>query len=106
MEPKPTKQQLIHFDAWGQPVGLTPLDKDLFNADKTAKDGPQGGPSFTSGSGQRAEMPGSSTADGAVYNAMGGKPNEGYDTYEQISTTREGSWGLGVFLKKLFKGRL
>ena len=39
---------------------------------------------------------GSSTGEGEVYNAMGGRPNEGYDTMSNPSTSREGAWHIAV----------
>ena len=78
------------LDGWGKQVGIPDEEKDLFERDRTAKDGPQGGPSFTSGSDQ-ASMPGNSTGEAAVYNAMGGGPGDGYDA----------SWGISVSCKKV-----
>ena len=89
MEPK-IKKKPMKFDAFGRPVGMPEITKDLYNMDKSAKDGPQGGPSFTSGSDQGG-MPGSSTGEAACYNAGIGQPGDAYEASWGQSTTREGS---------------
>ena len=94
------KKAPVHFDAWGKPIGMPQLKKDLFNADKTAKDGPQGGPSFTSGSDQGG-MPGNSTGEAACSNAGLGAPGDQYGATWGESTTREGAWNADVPVKKI-----
>lgn len=74
-------------DRWFVPPGLKDKTKS-HETDRTATDGPQGGPSFTSGSDQPS-MPGNSTGDTST--AMGGAPGSGYDA----------SWGISVSTRKI-----
>jgi hypothetical protein len=87
-------------DGSGTTPGLKDKRKDLYETDKTAKDGPQGGPSFVSGSDQPG-MPGNSTGEAAIYNSGLGAPGDQYGATWGESTTREGAWHVGVPIRKI-----